>query len=164
MVCAIFLRDSAAPRPSALFLISFPKGKDSMIHGKSTLLILFSNLLPSKINSHCLSLPFFPLLCSVLKALLNKSASLLINPFLFSLENVCHSLPRAHASHHLQYSYPLKLAKETTIQSKTCVWSSSTLGNKFILGDKYRNIYSSTAHNSSNLETTQMSTGSGRGK
>lgn len=55
------------------------------------------------------------------------------------------------------YSYYSKLAKETTIPSKTCPWHNSNL-KKFILGEKYKNIYNSAAHNSKNLETAQMST------
>lgn len=115
---------------------------------------LFPNLLASKIKSHCLNFHFSPLLQSVLKALLNKSASLLINAFLlrmyaFPCQESIISSP--------YYSYYSKLAKETTIPSKTCPWHSSNL-KKFILGEKYKNIHNSTAHNSKNLETAQMST------
>lgn len=106
--------------PSALFLTSFTKGKDSVIHGMSPLLILFPNLLAAKMNSHCLNFPFSPLPRSVLEALLNKSGGLLTNPFLLSAENVCHSLPKAHYAPTPLLLYYSKLAKETTIQSKTC--------------------------------------------
>lgn len=55
----------------------------------------------------------------------------------------------------LYYSYYSKLAKETTIPNKTCPRPSSNL-EKFILGDKYKNIHSSSAHNNKHLETAQV--------